>query len=242
MTGSVVQTTSMLASPTTDTAVAVGTSAAAGIALATLAFLCYQWAKDKRERRALEERKQAALINCWFTETSTEFPGPAENSKYRITGKLEWLNRSDDPVYSVLILGRLATKEIGGYPLAPKRQSVAATYDIPIPVIAPGNAGSQEYAWTFDVNPVSTLVMEFVLSWQFNDSRGVTWLKNSQGYMEKIKPSPEARNRMAAASLPVVEDLARSITDITNEAKANEIRAEKQGNQSEADTVNKPQD
>ena len=145
------------------------------------------------KRRRLEEQRQAARINCWFTQTSTEFSDPVYNPEFRITGKLEWLNRSDDAVYSVLIIGHLATQEIQGFPLA-KRRAISSRDPIPVPVIAPGSNEVREYTWKFDIEQVSTPTMEFVLSWQFNDARGVTWLKNSRGHMDKIKPSLEARD------------------------------------------------
>jgi hypothetical protein len=214
-----VQTITMLASPATDMSVAIGTSAAAAIALATLAFLCYQWAKDRRERRILEEQKQAARINCWFIQISTDFSDSVDKPEFRITGKLEWLNRSDDPVYSVLVLGNLATQEVGGFPLGRKRQPVASSGYFSLPAIAPGSNGFEEFTWTFNIDRMSTLLLEFVLSWQFNDARGVTWLKNSRGLMEKLEPSPEARNAVVAAFLPVIQDFAKEATDVANEVK-----------------------
>lgn len=240
----VVHAGTVLASPATDTAVAIGTSAAAVISLATLAFLCYQWAKDKRERRAEEEQKQAARINCWFIPTPTEHTGAPENAKYKITGKLEWFNRSEDPVYSVLIIGIFATQEIHGFPLVKRRRAVNSPDRIIMPVVAPGGMGGQEYSWTFNANEVSVLSMEFILSWQFNDARGVTWLKNSRGAMKKMPPSPETRDALVAHMLPMVQHLAKEAEDVATEArsaadKAWEI-AREYGVQGEADTSDKP--
>ena len=241
-----VHTSNMLASPATDTAIAIGTSAAAGIALATLAFLCYQWAKDRRERRRLEEQKQAARMNCWFTQTSARFSEPADEPLYRITGKLEWLNRSDDPVYSVLILGHLATIEVGGFPLLKARELIGSSVHIPVPVIAPGGNETQEWTWSFDTDHISTLTKEFILSWQFNDACGVTWLKNSRGYMAKVRPSPKAKDTMVASMLPVVEGLRRQVSDIVSEAQAKVDEAEesikKSTVQDDADSADKPHD
>ena len=217
-----VQATGMLASPATDTAVAVGTSAAAVVALATLAFLCYQWAKDRRERRTLEEQKQATRINCWFTQTSTEFLDKTDNPEFRVTGKLEWLNRSDDPVYSIIILGHLATMEVDGFPLSKKRRPIGSSDHIPMPVMTPGSSGAKEYTWKFDADRASALFMEFVLGWQFNDARGVTWLKTSRGHMRMVKHSSEARDAMAADLLSTIRDW-----EITADALANAVRAKR---------------
>jgi hypothetical protein len=215
----------MLASPATDTAVAVGTSAAAVVALVTLAFLCYQWARDRWERRRLEEQKQAARINCWFIQTSAEFSDQVLNPEFRITGKLEWLNRSDDPVYSVVIIGTLATQEIHGFPIA-KRRAIPSPDVIPVPVIAPGSNEVREYTWRFDIDGVSMLTTEFVLSWRFTDARGVTWLKTSRGHMEKMKSSPEASKAMAAFLLPSLQYFVKEATSLANEVEAKVKEAE----------------
>jgi len=230
----------MLASSATDAAVAIGTSAAAVAALATLAFLCYQWARDRSERRIQEEQKQASRISCWFTQTSSKYSNVLETPEFRVTGKLEWLNRSDDPVYSVTFIGLLATQEIRGFPLGRKRRPIESPDFIAMPVIAPRDKGAREYTWTFPVDQASTIATEFVLGWDFNDASGVTWLKTSRGHMTKVKPSPEARDALITALLPKIQDLAKEAEDTSKLAtkmagEATEI-ADKYGLQNEGET------
>jgi hypothetical protein len=211
-------TASMLASSATDIATAVGTALAAAIALATLVFLCYQWAKDRRERRNDKERKQAVLVNFWVEETSTEIPA-SYGDPLSITGKLQWLNRSDDPAYSVSILGLLATQEIGGFPITETRHTLSSPDRITMPVLAPGSKGDRQCTWKFDELPDVLMHMEFVLVWQFKDSAGVTWQKNSRGSLERIKISPKLRNEIGAIIIPIMEDAAKEMRELADRAR-----------------------